>query len=381
MPLSLSATTSCERLRPRPAAKPPQQTGKTPPGWEFDISFAERFLRYTFRLMESSDLGLLLALDALLQETSVTRAARRIGLSTPAMSHALGRLRQRLSDPLLVRAGRQMVLSPRAESLRPQVAALVSQARRVMEPEQPFLPQLLRRRFTVVLSDYVLAVLGPTWDRLLSAEAPHLELRSIPNSPDDATLLREGSADLAIGIYGVLPPELRTRPLLTDRFVCAVRKDHPQIGKRLQLDEFIAIPQVQIAPRGKPGGYVDDMLAERGLSRRVARAVPYFHSALFLVSQSNYLVTVSERIATMYADSLGLRILPPPLPLRPYALSLLWHPRFDADPAHLWLREKLLGAAKLVASDTHAHARTRLDPSDPNSGQTRKRPGRRPQKS
>ena len=380
MHFALSATTSCEAVL-QDALTIQRKARAADSDWESAIPLAEQEFPHTFHQMESSDLGLLLALDAMLQEASVTRAARRVGLSTPAMSHALARLRQRLSDPLLVRAGRAMVLTPRAEALRPQVAALVGQARHVLEPEQPFLPQLLRRRFTVVLSDYVLAVLGPTWDRLLSAEAPHLELRSIPNSPDDATLLREGSADLAIGIYGVLPPELRTRPLLTDRFVCAVRKDHPQIGKRLQLDEFIAIPQVQIAPRGKPGGYVDDMLAERGLSRRVARAVPYFHSALFLVSQSNYLVTVSERIATMYADSLGLRILPPPLPLRPYALSLLWHPRFDADPAHLWLREKLLGAAKLVASDTHAHARTRLDPSDPNSGQTRKRPGRRPQKS
>ena len=196
------------------------------------------------------------------------------------MSHALGRLRQRPSDPLLVRAGRQMVLSPRAESLRPQVAALVSQARRVMEPEQPFCRSSSGVASPSCCPTHVLAVLGPTWDRLLSAEAPHLELRSIPNSPDDATLLREGSADLAIGIYGVLPPELRTRPLLTDRFVCAVRKDHPQIGKRLQPDEFIAIPQVQIAPRGKP---VDMSMtcSQNVVFPSVARAVPYFHSALF----------------------------------------------------------------------------------------------------
>ncbi len=264
--------------------------------------------------MEPSDLGLLLTLDALLQEGSVTKAARRVGLSTPAMSHALSRIRDRLADPLLVRAGRGMVLTPRAETLRPQVQALVAEARRVLEPEQPFVPAKLQRKFVVLLTDYVLAVLGASWDRLLCEEAPHVALRMLPNTPDDAALLRDGTADLAIGIYGTLLPELRLRPLLTDRFVCAVRKDHPHIGKRLTLDEFVKLDHIQIAPRGKPGGYVDDMLHERGLSRRVARAIPYFHSALYLVAQSDYIVTVSERVANLFAEPLGLRLLPPPSP-------------------------------------------------------------------
>ena len=323
--------------------------------------------------MEPSDLGLLLTLDALLQEGSVTKAARRVGLSTPAMSHALSRIRDRLADPLLVRAGRGMVLTPRAETLRPQVQALVAEARRVLEPEHPFVPAKLQRKFVVLLTDYVLAVLGASWDRLLCEEAPHVALRMLPNTPDDAALLRDGTADLAIGIYGTLLPELRLRPLLTDRFVCAVRKDHPHIGKRLTLDEFVKLDHIQIAPRGKPGGYVDDMLHERGLSRRVARAIPYFHSALYLVAQSDYIVTVSERVANLFAEPLGLRLLPPPLPLRPYALSMVWHPRFDADPAHSWLREKLLRAAKQTASDTHVHARKHLDASDPNSGTAHRR--------
>jgi DNA-binding transcriptional LysR family regulator len=317
---------------------------------------------------------MLLTLDALLQEGSVTGAAKRVGLSTPAMSHALARIRERLGDPVLVRAGRGMVLTPRAEALKPKVHAVVEEARRTLEPERPFDPAELRRGFVVHATDYVLTVLGPEVDRLLRLEAPELSLRFVPNAPDDAALLRAGSADLAVGIYGELPPEMRSRQLLTDRFVCVARRAHPGVGKRLTLERFVHLPHVQIAPRGSPGGYVDDVLREKGHSRRVLRAVPYFRAALELVAHTDYVLTVSERIARMLAPSLGLDIHEVPLPLRPYALGLVWHPRYDADPGHRFLREIFVRAAQRVAGDRHPTARKRLDPSDPTSGQRRKRP-------
>ena len=323
--------------------------------------------------MDSTDMGLLVALDALLQEGSVTRAARRVGLSTPAMSHALARIRERLGDPILVRSGRGMLLTPRALALKAQVHGVVTEARRALEPERPFVAAELSRTVVVHATDYVLTILGAAVDRILRAEAPKVCIRFVPNTPDDAALLRDQGSDLAVGIYGDLPQEMRVRQLLTDRFVCVVRRGHPAAKRRLSLEQFVTLPHLQVAPRGKPGGYIDDVLREQGLSRTVARAVPYFVTALQLAAATDYLLTISERIARLYSEPLGLTLLEVPLELRPYALSLVWHPRLDADAGHHFLREVFLRAAAEAASDRHAGPRTRLDATDPTSGQTRRR--------
>lgn len=327
--------------------------------------------------MQSFDLGVLATLDALLQEGSVTRAARRLGLSTPAMSHALSRMREAVGDPLLVRSGRGMVLTPRAEALKPKIHLLVTQATEALAKDRPFDARALETTFVVHATDYVLMVLGLAIDRTLRSEAPNVALRFVANAEDDAERLRDGGSDLAVGIYGVLPQEMRSRQLLTDRFVCVVRESHPTVGKRLTLEEYVSLEHIQVAPRGKPGGYVDDALRERGLERRVARAVPYFVTALQLAAQTEYVLTVSERVARELAPSLGLRVLDCPLALRPYALSLVWHPRFDGDAAHGYLRDVFVRAAKGAASERHEQPRTRLDPTDPTSGERRKRPKKR----
>ena len=323
--------------------------------------------------MEPADLGLLVTLDALLQEGSVTGAARRVGLSTPAMSHALARVRARLGDPVLVRAGRQMVLTPRAEALKAQVHSLVAEARQALTPAGPFEARALARAFVVHATDYVLTVLGLAVDELLRAEAPAVDLRFVPNSPDDPERLRDGSAELAVGIYGDLPPEMRSRPLLTDQLVCVVRAAHPTVRRRLTLEQFVGLAHIQVAPRGRPGGYVDDELAARGQTRRVARAVPYFATALQLTAQTDYVLTAPERIARRLAPGLGLVVLEPPLPLRPYTLSLVWHPRFDGDLGHRFVREVFVRAARAAAGERHDAARTRLDPTDPNGGRGARR--------
>lgn len=327
--------------------------------------------------MEATDLGILVSLDALLQEGSVTRAARRVGLSTPAMSHALARIRDRLGDPILVRSGRGMLLTPRALALKAQVHHVVTEARRTLEPERPFVASELSRTFVVHATDYVLTIIGGAVDRLLRAEAPRVCVRFVPNTLDDPALLRDHGSDLAVGIYGELPQEMRSRQLLTDRFVCVVRKGHPVIKRRFTLDQFVSLAHIQVAPRGLPGGYIDDVLRERGLSRTVARAVPYFLTALQLAADTDYVLAISERIARRFAGPLSLEVLEVPVPLRPYALSLVWHPRVDSDPGHRFLRDVLLRASKQVAGDRHDEPRTRLDTTDPTSGQTRRRPRRR----
>lgn len=315
-------------------------------------------------------------LDALLQEGSVTGAARRVGLSTPAMSHALARIRERLGDPILVRSGRGMLLTPRALALKPKVHNAVIEARRALEPERPFVARELTRTFIVHATDYVLTILGATVDRILRDEAPEVSIRFVPNTPDDSAMLRDQGSDLAVGIYGDLPQEMVNRQLLTDRFVCVVRQGHPGVGKRFTLERFVRLAHLQVAPRGKPGGYLDDVLRERGLTRRVARAVPYFVTALQLASETDYVLTVSERIARRYESSLGLRVLEVPVELRPYALSLVWHPRVDADAGHRFLRDVFSRASREAAGERHEAPRTRLDATDPTSGQARRRPRR-----
>lgn len=308
---------------------------------------------------------MLAALEALLATGSVSAAARRLGLSTPAMSHTLARLREHYGDPLLVRAGRGMVLTPRAQALKPQVHAALTVARQVFEEPARFDPRQMRRAFTLSMTDYVLTVFGAALDQAIAHAAPGLDLRVIPNATDDGERLRTGDSDLAVGIYGDLPPELKTLPIITDRHVCVVRADHPTVTDPLNLEAFVTLEHVQIAPRGRPGGYVDDQLAARGLTRRVARAVPYFQAALELTARSDRILTVSERIARQLGPRLGLRLLDPPLPLRPFALSMVWHPRHDADPAHRWLRDRLVAVTRAMDAMTHPAPRRRLGRRDP----------------
>lgn len=311
------------------------------------------------------DLNLLETLDALLQEGSVSRAAKRVGLSTPAMSHALARLRTTLGDEVLVRAGRDMVPTQRGLALKEEVNTALARVRSLLSPQETFEPRALQREFRVNATDHVVTVLGSTLDTLARKEAPGALLRFLPTATDDAALLREGSIDLAVGIYAELPPELRTRVLFTDRFVSVLRKGHPAAKGRLDLETFLSLDHLQVAPRGRPGGYLDDLLAERGKRRRVTRAVPYFLSALQLVSESDAVLTISERMARRLATTFDLVVLETPLPLKPYALSLLWHPRQDSSPDHGWLRQLFVTAAEQAAPGLHAGAKTRTGDSRP----------------
>lgn len=297
--------------------------------------------------LQNIDLNLLVAMDALLEEASVTKAALRVGLSTPAMSHALARIRTQLGDPLLVRAGKSMVLSERAAAIRPRVRALLAEAGAVLSPEREFSPAEMDREFRIHATDHVVTVLGAALDASVREQAPKAAIRFLP-SGDDSIALREASIDMAIGVYSELSPEIKRRRLFHDRLVCVVREGHPGVKKRLSLEQYVALSHVQVAPRGRPGGQLDRRLAERGMQRRVARAVPYFLAALVLVSETDYVLTVSERMARALSGRLGLRIFELPLPMEPYTLSLIWHPRVDGDPAQKWMRARLVECAEAL---------------------------------
>ena len=295
--------------------------------------------------MDARDLSLLLTLDALLQEVSVTRAARRLGLSTPGCSHALARIRRRLGDPILVRAGRRMALTRRGEQLRPHVRSLVEEASRVLRAPGPFVPGTLARTFTVFVTDHALLVLGAAVDRLVRDEAPEVSLRFLPAAADAWLALRDGSGDLSVCQPGPVPPEFRSQQLLSEPFACLVRRGHPRVRSRLTLARYLALEHLVVAPLGT-SCQVNEELVSRGHVRRVRRTLPSLEAALRMVAETDYVLTVSRSAAAIAADAHDLQIVTAPLPLEPSAVHLLWHARLDKEPAHAWLRDVFVRAAR-----------------------------------
>jgi len=299
--------------------------------------------------LSSIDTNLLVVLDALLQEGHVGRAARRVALSPSATSHALSRLRELLGDPLLVRAGRRLVLTPRATELAPQVHHLMEQMQRILRPPASFQPATLERTFQLLTTDHIEFVLLRRLDPLLRAQAPQVVLHSRPIGPDAVDELRAGRVDLAFGVFPELPEDIAQQELFKDRFVTLVREGHPVLKRPLTLKRFAELEHVLIAPRGTSTSRMDDLLAQHGLKRRVVRTLGTFLSAPFLVAQSDYVVTMSARIAEALVPLLGLRALEPPIPFE-YTLVQLWHRRQEADPAHAWLRQLCVRTASELPS-------------------------------
>ncbi|MGE7384018.1 LysR family transcriptional regulator [Streptomyces sp. NPDC004126] len=283
------------------------------------------------------DLNLLVALDVLLEESSVSRAAARLHLSEPAMSRTLGRIRKALGDPVLVRAGRAMVPTPRALALRGEVRAVVERARALfLEGGQVDLATLTRT-FTVLAHDSFAAAFGAALFRRAAREAPGVRLRFLAESHVDLPMLREGVADLEFGVIDTRSPEVRTEHLFDDRVLGVVRAGHPLLRGRITAQRFAAGEHLTVSRRGRLEGPVDAALAERGLSRRVVGSMAAFSASLFVLRQTD-LIGLAASWTLPQAEALGLVTFEVPLELPPLPVELAWHPRHDADPAHVWLR-------------------------------------------
>ncbi len=305
------------------------------------------------------DLNLLLALDALTRERSVTKAAERAGVTQSAMSHTLRRLRELFDDPLLVRGRGGMVLTPRAEALSvPLRSGLVTLARTLVEPE-PFAPEEASRTFRIVSPDLFDALVLPTLLRTLGRLAPSIDLAVVPRPARLAESLETGDVDLAIhpvlldpqpfDIGPRLDAELQTRTLFRDSFRCFFRADHPVLGRRrrLTLDAFTSFSHILVAPGGEGPGLVDRILDERGLRRRIALRVPHFTTALEVVAQSDLVLTGPSSLGGCSAAA-SLASRPAPLDIPEHAITMLWHPRFTEDPGHQWLRERMVEVTQEV---------------------------------
>ncbi|MGY0235761.1 LysR family transcriptional regulator [Longispora urticae] len=284
------------------------------------------------------DLNLLIALDALLEEESVGGAAARLHLSAPAMSRTLGRIRRALGDPVLVRAGRTMVPTPRAVALRAEVRALVRRAQAVLAPEgEPDL-STLDRTFTVQANDAVVASIGGPLLAAAYAAAPHVTLRMRAEAPADTADLREGRVDLEIGVIGEPGPEIRREFLLADRIMGVVRAGHPLASGRMTPARFAAGLHLVTSRRGRLSGPIDTALAELGLTRRVLAAAPTYATSLMLLPGTDLVGSIAGRLCRPAVAALGLVTFPLPLELPALEISQAWHPRYDADGAHRWLR-------------------------------------------
>lgn len=286
--------------------------------------------------MAHPDLNLLATLDVLLAEGNVARAAARLRLSPSAMSRALARLRRTTGDPLLVRAGRGLVPTPRALELRDQVGPLVDAARAVLRPAGQLDLRELARTFTLRNSDGFVESFGPALLARVAKDAPGVRLRFVQKLDKDSASLRDASADLETGVVEpTTGPELRTQALFRDRLVGVMRPGHPLSRRPVTLARYAAARHVLVSRRGDRG-LVDEALERAGRERSIVAIVTGFAAALALARGSDLIATVPERHTAPLRE--GLHTFRLPVAIDEFTVSLLWHPRLDADPAHRWLR-------------------------------------------
>lgn len=299
--------------------------------------------------MQAVDLNLLTSLDVLLKECSVTRAARRLGLSASAMSRTLSRLRRATGDQLLVQAGRSLVLTPYAERLAARVDGLAREAQAVLQPiDRPLDLCALERTFTLRTNDGFVDQFGAPLVTAIAQAAPKVRVRFVSKPDKEAQPLREGAIDLEIGVLGTAAPELKTRLLFHARFVGVCRVGHPLLDKpRITAKRYAGYPHVVVSRKGQFAGPVDDALAAVGLRRSAVVVVPHHANAVQIVRHSDFLGMVPRPI-TGAAVGDGERVAGDlryfELPVRTPTIdvSAIWHPRLHADPAHRWLRETIL---------------------------------------
>jgi len=294
--------------------------------------------------IRSLDLNLLRALDALLAERHVSRAAQRLHLSQPATSSLLARLRDVFNDPLLVRTGRDLVVTPRALALVPRVRAVIEDIEALLSEGTRFDALTARHRFVVATTDYLQALLAPWLSHKLPVLAPGVDVALV--APDSSRVERQqadGEIDLALLNLARAPGSLHARTVLTERFVVIARKKHPKVHRQLTLERFCALEHVLVSPGGASFvAATDEELAARGLARRVRLSVQGFLAVPPIVAQSDLIAVYPERLARHYAGQ--LLIVEAPMPLPGFTMVAVWHERVHRDPAQRWLREKIAEA-------------------------------------
>lgn len=299
--------------------------------------------------MKTFDLNLLRVLDAVLATGSVTAAAERLHLSVPATSHALARLRAVVGDPLLVRAGRRLVPTPRAQALREPAALLLAQAQALLAGSGAPSLAALQRHFVLRAPEGLAIAFGAGLVAALRRQMPQASLGFLPETQDDPAALRDGRVDLDVGHFRPRDPEVLQHELLRQQQVAVVRRGHALVRGRLTAARYAAAQHVGVLRRPGAPSPVDDALAALGLARDVALSVPQANVSALIAARSDLVATLSERVAEAMAATLGLQVLPLAFATTPEVMVMAWHPRHAADPAHACLREcflQLLAASR-----------------------------------
>jgi len=301
--------------------------------------------------MQDVDLNLLTALDVLLAECSVTRAAHRLGLSPSAMSRTLSRLRIATGDQLLVLAGRTLVPTPYAVQLSGQVHELARNAKAVLQPANGTLDvATLERTFTIRANDGFVELVGASLMAAITQTAPHVRIRFVSKPDKDARPLREGMIDLEVGVLGTAAPELRTRLLFRDRFVGICRAGHPLLT-RVTAKRYASYQHVVVSRKPQFSGPVDDALGQLGLRRTIAMVVLTYANAMQIARHSDLLGLVphsclGSALLGGHAGGAGVQLFELPVRTPEIKVSAIWHPRLHADPAHRWLRDTIFAICK-----------------------------------
>ncbi|MDE2410192.1 MAG: LysR family transcriptional regulator [Sphingomonadales bacterium] len=297
--------------------------------------------------MPTPDLNLLVALDVLLTEGSVAKAARRLRLSPSAMSRTLTRLRETTGDPLLVRAGRGLVPTPRALALRDPVQRAVEDGVALLRPVETIDPSLISRTFIMRVSDGFAESFAPILLAILAVQAPGVRVHFLQKTDKDSAPLREGRVDLETGVIEeTTGPELRSQSLFQDRLLGLVRPAHPLSLGRVSRQTYLGARHVLVSRNGHPEAAVDVPYLPADLKRDIGTIVGGFAAALSLARASDLVATVPDRHTR--GLQLGLVKFDLPFQSEPFTVSMLWHPRMDADPAHRWLRSCVRQAVATV---------------------------------
>lgn len=294
--------------------------------------------------LRTFDLNLLVAFDVLMRELNVTRAAEQMFVTQSAMSHILHRLRQQLDDPLLVKTPTGMKPTQRALALIEPIRSLLADMEQLVQPPIEFEASISQRHFALAATDYIEFLLMPQLSELIEQTAPGIDIhvkRTEASFP--VAQLENASLDVVLGFESVLnsPTHLRSQTLFDDQMVCVVRKNHPIIQREPSLDEYIAVPHMLISWKGTPSGIIDQYLSKLGQERRIKLIVPNFLSAPLIVAQTDMILSLPYKLAKRFTKFVPLEIYPVPIKLPTYDLVMIWHPLWDKDPAHLWLRNKI----------------------------------------
>jgi DNA-binding transcriptional LysR family regulator len=293
------------------------------------------------QLSLTSDFRLLVALDALLQTESVTEAAKRLRLSPSAMSRTLHRIRHKLGDPILARAGRGMVVTPRGVELRERVHSLVCEAQQLLSSGEEENAATSWRNFVLIVDDGYAGLLAPRLACYDGAQAPETAFHFLAEGQVDSKALGEGTADLKIGRVHSSSPELMVEHLSYSRYVGVAQAGHDLLDGPVDIERFANTPHVDILEADVVAATVDTVLAEHNLRRTVAMTTRHYTSAFSMIGQTSLVAIAPEILINQKVLMAGLRPFELPIPIAPVAIRMAWHPRSDADPAHAWLRSRI----------------------------------------